>query len=118
LEKEKTMTKQERLDAIREAVDLVEQAKELAAASIRGLSGEANMTAYMMQPFEQLLGLGNPYDQSLEEAMIQINDQYGPDDAVGDMGACLDCGGDVVTCRCTHPSAAECDRRELGWDES
>lgn len=59
------MTTQEKIEAISEAIELIEQAQQLVNEAVNGTDNEANYQAYGKYGFDQLLGNGNPYDSSL-----------------------------------------------------
>ena len=55
----------EKIDAIRQAVRLVEEACELVDGAMEGSNDKNHYEAYGKYGFNQLLGDGNPYDNSL-----------------------------------------------------
>ena len=69
---------QEKIDALQEAILLVEEASQLVDSAMDDSSGKNHYEAYGKYGFNQLLGNGNPYDNSLftliEELEGQDND--------------------------------------------
>ena len=69
---------QEKIDAIQQAILLVEEASQLVDSAMDYSSGKSHYEAYGKYGFNQLLGNGNPYDNSLftliEELEGQDND--------------------------------------------
>ncbi len=59
------MDKQEFIDEIEKAIEIVEEAKHIVDSAVEGTSIQANYEAYGGYGFDQLLGSGNPYDSSL-----------------------------------------------------
>ena len=60
------MDKQEFIDEIERAIEMVDQARHIVDIAIDGMSIQANYEAYGKYGFDQLLGTGNPYDNSLQ----------------------------------------------------
>ena len=69
---------QEKIDILREAILLVEEACQLVDSVMDDSSGKNHYEAYGKYGFSRLLGNGNPYDNSLftliEELEGQDND--------------------------------------------
>jgi len=69
---------QEKIDALHEAIRLVEEACQLVDSMMDDSSDKNHYEAYGKYGFNQLLGNGNPYDNSLftliEELEGQDND--------------------------------------------
>ena len=67
---------EERIQMIREAMELVREAQGLVDDAVSGDCGttrlEANYEAYGRYGFNQLLGNGNPYDSSLDSLIEEI----------------------------------------------
>ena len=67
---------EERIQMIREAMELVQEAQSLVDDAISGDCGEtrqeAHYKAYGRYGFNQLLGNGNPYDSSLDSLIEEI----------------------------------------------
>lgn len=61
------MNAQERKDLINEAIELVTEAQGLVEDALRGTDEESTFQAYGKFGFNQLLGNGNPYDDSLPQ---------------------------------------------------
>jgi len=55
----------EKIEKIEEAMQLIEEAQTLVDEAVRGTGEEAGYNAYGKYGFNQLLGNGNPYDNSL-----------------------------------------------------
>ena len=60
------MDRQEFIDEIERAIEMVDQARHIDDMAIDGMSIQANYEAYGKYGFDQLLGDGNPYDNSLQ----------------------------------------------------
>jgi len=60
------MNKQEFIDEIERAIEMVDQARHIVDVTVDGMSIQANYEAYGKYGFDQLLGSGNPYDNSLQ----------------------------------------------------
>jgi len=75
LKRNKTM-KQEKIDAIRQAVHLVEEACQLVDSTMDDQAyDEGQYEAYGKYGFNQLLGNGNPYDGSLFTLIEKLEGQ-------------------------------------------
>ena len=68
------MTTEERIQMIKEAMDLINQAQELVNDAVSGTSQESHYKAYGRYGFNQLLKNGNPYDSGLEDLIDIFND--------------------------------------------
>ena len=60
------MSKEEFIDEIERAIEMVDQARHIVDMAVDGMSIQANYEAYGKYGFDQLLGSGNPYDNSLQ----------------------------------------------------
>ena len=60
------MDKQEFIDEIERAIEMVDQARHIVDMAVDNMSIKANYEAYGKYGFDQLLGSGNPYDNSLQ----------------------------------------------------
>ena len=63
------MDKQEFIDEIERAIEMVDQARHIVDTVVDSTDGhflKANYEAYGKYGFDQLLGTGNPYDNSLQ----------------------------------------------------
>ena len=63
------MDRQEFIDEIERAIEMVDQARHIVDMAIDNVNGhflKANYEAYGKYGFDQLLGNGNPYDNSLQ----------------------------------------------------
>ena len=63
------MDKQEFIDKIERAIEMVDQTRHIVDMAIDNVDGhflKANYEAYGKYGFDQLLGNGNPYDNSLQ----------------------------------------------------
>ena len=60
------MDKQEFIDEIERAIEMVDQARHIVDMAVDGMGIQANYEAYGKYGFDQLLGTGNPYDNSLQ----------------------------------------------------
>jgi len=69
------MTNEERVQMIAEAIELVEQAMQMVDEAIAGTGEESRYDAYGKYGFNQLLGNGNPYDNSLQTLMNVIGEE-------------------------------------------
>ena len=56
---------EEKAEAIREAIEKIEEAQQLVDEALKGEGIEDNYRAYGRYGFDQLLGNGNRYDSSL-----------------------------------------------------
>lgn len=63
------MTNEERKYKIYEALELIEEAKDLVDEAVSGTNDENHYLAYGRYGFDQLLGDGNPYDSSLHSLL-------------------------------------------------
>ena len=66
---------QEKIDAIQEAIRLVEEASQLVDSVMYDSSGKNHYEAYGKYGFNQLLGNGNPYDGSLFTLIEKLEGQ-------------------------------------------
>ena len=60
------MDRQEFINEIERAISLVEEASYAVDMAVQGMRIQANYEAYGRYGFDQLLGSGNPYDNSLQ----------------------------------------------------
>ena len=60
------MDRQEFIDEIERAIEMIEEAKYVVDMAVEGMSIRHNYEAYGRYGFDQLLGNGNPYDSSLQ----------------------------------------------------
>ena len=60
------MDRQEFIDEIERAIEMIEEAKYMVDIAVKGMSIRHNYEAYGRYGFDQLLGNGNPYDSSLQ----------------------------------------------------
>ena len=68
------MNKMAMLDTIQEAMQLIEEAQEMVEGVVAEVGLTANFEAYEKYGFDQLLGNGNPYDNSLVTIIDHINE--------------------------------------------
>ena len=61
------MDRQEFIDEIERAIEMVDQARHIVDMAIDGMSIQANYEAYGKYGFDQLLSNGNPYDRGLQD---------------------------------------------------
>jgi len=66
------MENQERINQIREAIELIEQAMELVDDAVAGSRKESHFRAYGKYGFNQLLNNGNPYDSGLQDLINEF----------------------------------------------
>ena len=59
------MDRQEYIDEINKAIEMVEEAKYMVDMAVQDMNIRYNYEAYGRYGFDQLLGNGNPYDSSL-----------------------------------------------------
>jgi len=59
------MSNSEKIDQIREAVLLIEEAQGMVEDALSNTSLQSNFESYRKYGFDTLLGNGNPYDESL-----------------------------------------------------
>ena len=69
------MDKQEFIDEIERAIEMVDQARHIVDMAVDGMSIQANYEAYGKYGFDQLLGDGNPYDNSLQTLIDKYRDE-------------------------------------------
>lgn len=69
------MTNYERINQIKEAMELVEEARYLVADALRWTHVEVNYKAYGEYGFSQLLGEGNPYAGSIPKLIEEFEEQ-------------------------------------------
>ena len=60
------MDKQEFIDEIERAIEMVDQARHIVDMAVDSKTIRHNYEAYGKYGFDQLLGSGNPYDNSLQ----------------------------------------------------
>ena len=63
--RDEEMTTQKRIEQIRGAMELIIEAQALVDGAVANTDIEGNYGAYGRYGFDQLLGNGNPYDDSL-----------------------------------------------------
>ena len=66
------MDNQERIDLIREAQLLIEEAFLLVQTAVEGTSEEAHTEAYGYCGLTQAMGNGNPYDDNLDKVIDNL----------------------------------------------
>ena len=64
-----------RIDMIREAIRMIEDARDIVDEAVKGLSIKANYEAYGKYGFDTLLGQGNPYNDSLFSIIKDIEEE-------------------------------------------
>ena len=69
------MNKEEYIDEIERAIEMVDQARHIVDMAVDGMSIRANYEAYGKYGFDQLLGDGNPYDNSLQTLIDKYRDE-------------------------------------------
>ena len=67
------MNKEEFIDEIEKAIEMVEEAQHIVDIAINDMNIRHNYEAYGKYGFDQLLGSGNPYDSSLYSLIDKIN---------------------------------------------
>jgi len=67
----------DRIQKIREALELVEAAQELVDQAVRGTNVERHYLAYGRYGFNTLTGTGNPYDSSLKDLIKDLKVMMG-----------------------------------------
>ena len=70
------MNKQEFIDEIERAIEMVDQARHIVDMAIDGMSIQANYEAYGKYGFDQLLGDGNRFDASLQDLIDGYEEEY------------------------------------------
>jgi len=70
------MDRQEFIDEIERAIEMVDQARHIVDMAIDGMSIQANYEAYGKYGFDQLLGDGNRYDRSLQDLIDGYEEEY------------------------------------------
>ncbi len=70
------MNKEEYIDEIERAIEMVDQARHIVDMAINNMSIRANYEAYGKYGFDQLLGSGNPYDNSLQTLIDKYKEEY------------------------------------------
>ena len=65
MKKLNNMDRQEFIDEINKAIEMVEEAKYIVDMAVQDMNIRHNYEAYGSYGFDQLLGIGNPYDSSL-----------------------------------------------------
>jgi len=68
------MTNTERVELVKEAMELVSEARSLAYAAVEGTNLQSNYDAYGEYGFQTLLGEGNPYDDSLQTLLNEFEE--------------------------------------------
>tara|TARA_R110002020_G_scaffold85082_1_gene210192 strand:+ start:345 stop:554 length:210 start_codon:yes stop_codon:yes gene_type:complete len=69
------MNREEFIDEIERAIEMVDQARHIVDIAVDGMSIRANYEAYGKYGFDQLLGDGNPYDNSLQTLIDKYRDE-------------------------------------------
>ena len=69
------MDRQEFIDEIERAIEMVDQARHIVDMAVDSMSIRANYEAYGKYGFDQLLGDGNPYDNSLQTLIDKYRDE-------------------------------------------
>ena len=69
------MSKEEFIDEIERAIEMVDQARHIVDMAVDGMSIRANYEAYGKYGFDQLLGDGNPYDNSLQTLIDKYREE-------------------------------------------
>ena len=69
------MSKEEFINEIERAIEMVDQARHIVDIAVDGMSIEANYEAYGKYGFDQLLGDGNPYDNSLQTLIDKYREE-------------------------------------------
>jgi len=69
------MTNQERINQMEEAMELIEEARQLVGDALRFTKMERHYNAYGEYGFSQLLGEGNPYDGSIPKLIEECEEQ-------------------------------------------
>jgi len=74
----KKMDRQEFIDEIERAIEMVDQARHIVDMAVDSTDGhflKANYEAYGKYGFDQLLGTGNPYDNSLQSLIDKTEEE-------------------------------------------
>ena len=69
------MNREEFTDEIERAIEMVDQARHIVDVTVDGMSIQANYEAYGKYGFDQLLGDGNPYDNSLQTLIDKYREE-------------------------------------------
>ena len=69
------MDREEFIDEIENAIEMVDQARHIVDMAVDSMSIRANYEAYGKYGFDQLLGDGNPYDNSLQTLIDKYRDE-------------------------------------------
>ena len=69
------MSKEEFINEIERAIEMVDQARHIVDIAVDGMSIEANYEAHGKYGFDQLLGDGNPYDNSLQTLIDKYREE-------------------------------------------
>ena len=73
------MNREEFIDEIERAIEMVDQAKHIVDMAIDNVNGQflkANYEAYGKYGFDQLLGDGNRFDASLQDLIDGYEEEY------------------------------------------
>ena len=70
------MDRQEFIDEIERAIEMVDKARHIVEIALDGTSQEAHFDAYGGYGFTQLLGNGNRYDRSLQDLIDGYEEEY------------------------------------------
>ncbi len=74
------MKKEEKIEAIQNAIGLIEEAEQLVDDAVSDMNVQSHYESYGKYGFNQLLGNGNPYDSSLFTLLEELG------------GVCEQCG--------------------------
>ena len=66
---------EEKLEQLEQAIDLIQEANEIVDEVMEDSSNGAHYKAYGKYGFNQLLGLGNPYDGSLQKIINNLEEE-------------------------------------------
>ena len=69
------MSKEEFINEIERAIEMVAQARHIVDMAVDSMSIRANYEAYGKYGFDQLLGDGNPYDNSLQTLIDKYREE-------------------------------------------
>jgi len=69
------MNKEEYIDEIERAIEMVDQARHIVDMAINNMSIRANYEAYGKYGFDQLLSNGNPYDKGLQDLIDKTEEE-------------------------------------------
>ena len=69
------MNREEFTEEIERAIEMVDQARHIVDMAISDMSIKYNYEAYGKYGFDQLLGTGNPYDNSLQSLIDKTEEE-------------------------------------------